>query len=141
MPYLTRGDAMRLLCTIADKKEMKAAVHHAWKGAGVVSTVAFIGGLLGGPPGLAVGGTVGGLVAWMVSEPFKPVPEILMELSPAEEQKLFNELRGILKNWGWRDIADLTVQVLSNERLQQQVARMLMDFLQTQLKAKVRCGS
>ena len=54
MPVATR-DVMRLLCSISEEKKMKAAVKHSGRGAVVTGAVAFVGGLLGGPPGLAVG--------------------------------------------------------------------------------------
>ena len=48
-------DIMRLLCSISEERKMKAAVKHSGKGALVTGAVAFVGGLVGGPPGLAVG--------------------------------------------------------------------------------------
>lgn len=48
-------DVMRLLCSISEERKMKAAVKHSGKGALVTGAVAFVGGLVGGPPGLAVG--------------------------------------------------------------------------------------
>jgi hypothetical protein len=48
-------DIMKLLCSISEKRKMKAAVKHSGKGALVTGAVAFVGGLVGGPPGLAVG--------------------------------------------------------------------------------------
>lgn len=54
MPVVVE-DIMRLLCSISEERKMKAAVKHSGKGALVTGTVAFVGGLVGGPPGLAVG--------------------------------------------------------------------------------------
>lgn len=48
-------DVMKLLCSISGEKKMKAAVKHSGTGALVTGAVAFVGGLVGGPPGLAVG--------------------------------------------------------------------------------------
>ncbi|XDA83193.1 hypothetical protein R6Z07F_013086 [Ovis aries] len=48
-------DIMRLLCSISEERKMKAAVKHSGRGALVTGAVAFVGGLVGGPPGLAVG--------------------------------------------------------------------------------------
>lgn len=53
----------------------------------VTGTVAFVGGLVGGQPGIALGEWSRGLLgAWMTSGKFKPVPEIIKEL-PADEKK------------------------------------------------------
>lgn len=54
MPIMV-DDVMKLLCSISEQKNMKAAVKHSGKGALVTGTVAFVGGLVGGPPGIAVG--------------------------------------------------------------------------------------
>lgn len=54
MPVMV-DDVMKLLCSISEQRKMKAAVKHSGKGALVTGAVAFVGGLVGGPPGLAVG--------------------------------------------------------------------------------------
>ena len=48
-------DIMKLLCTIAEEKNMMVAVKYSGTGALVTGAGAFIGGLLGGPIGIAVG--------------------------------------------------------------------------------------
>ncbi|XP_040109682.1 protein C19orf12 homolog isoform X3 [Oryx dammah] len=55
-------DIMRLLCSISEERKMKAAVKHSGRGALVTGAVAFVGGLVGGPPGLAVVGFLSGVV-------------------------------------------------------------------------------
>ncbi|XP_040832617.1 protein C19orf12 homolog isoform X1 [Ochotona curzoniae] len=91
-------DIIKLLCTLSENKKMKAAVKHSGKGALVTGAAAFMGGLMGGPAGLAVGGAIGGLLgAWMTSGQFQPVPQILMELPPAEKRKLYNEVLAIIR--------------------------------------------
>lgn len=54
MPIMV-DDVMRLLGSIAEERKMKAAVKHSGKGALITGAVAFIGGLVGGPPGIAAG--------------------------------------------------------------------------------------
>lgn len=54
MPVVVE-DVLKLLCSISGERKMKAAVKHSGRGALVTGTVAFVGGLVGGPPGLAVG--------------------------------------------------------------------------------------
>uniref|UniRef100_A0A803XLR2 Uncharacterized protein n=1 Tax=Meleagris gallopavo TaxID=9103 RepID=A0A803XLR2_MELGA len=51
-----RVDQMtQLLCRVAREKGMKAAVKHSGRGALLVGLTTFVGGLLGGPRGIAVG--------------------------------------------------------------------------------------
>lgn len=48
-------DVMRLCCEISAHDKIKAAVKNSTKGALAAGGVAFVGGLLAGPPGIAVG--------------------------------------------------------------------------------------
>lgn len=48
-------DVMRLCCEISAHDQIKVAVKNSTKGAIVAGGTAFVGGLLGGPPGIAVG--------------------------------------------------------------------------------------
>uniref|UniRef100_M3Y9G0 CS012 protein n=2 Tax=Mustela putorius furo TaxID=9669 RepID=M3Y9G0_MUSPF len=132
-------DVMKLLCSISGEKKMKAAVKHSGTGALVTGAVAFVGGLVGGPPGLAVGGAVGGLLgAWMTSGRFKPIPQIIMELPPSEQQKLFNEASTILRHLDWTDAVQLTTLVMGSEALKQQLLAMLVNYVTKELRAEVQ---
>lgn len=138
MPLLV-GEMMKLLCSISEKRKMKAAVKHSGRGALVTGAVAFVGGLVGGPPGLAVGGAVGGLLgAWMTSGQFKPIPQILMELPPSEQQKLFHEASAIVRHLDWTDAVQLTTLVMGSEMLQQQLLAMLVNYVSKELQAEIQ---
>lgn len=120
---------------------MKAAVKHSGKGAMVAGAMAFVGGLVGGPPGIAVGGLVGGLIgAWMTSGQFKPIPQILMELPPAEKQKLVNQVMAIIRHLDWTDAVQLTALVMSNQAMQQRLLAILTSYVTKELKAKICYG-
>ncbi|XP_048185618.1 protein C19orf12 [Perognathus longimembris pacificus] len=138
MPIVVQ-DVMQLLCSISEEKKMQAAVKHSGKGALVTGAVAFVGGLVGGPPGLAVGGAVGGLLgAWMTSGQFKPVPQILMELPPLEQQRLFAEVSAIVQGLDWADAVQLTALVLGSEALQQQLLALVVNYVSKELRAEIR---
>uniref|UniRef100_F1NQ90 C19orf12 homolog n=4 Tax=Phasianinae TaxID=9072 RepID=F1NQ90_CHICK len=132
---------MQLLCHVSQEKGMTAAVKHSGRGALLAGATAFVGGLVGGPPGIAVGGALGGLLgAWMTSGQFKPVPQILMELPPAEQQKLFDEAIAIVRNLDWTDIAQLTALVMGSGHLQQQLAGVVINYLTRELSAEIKYG-
>ncbi|XP_036131751.1 protein C19orf12 homolog isoform X2 [Molossus molossus] len=134
-------EVMRLLCSLSEAKQMKAAVKQSGRGALVAGTVAFVGGLVGGPPGIAVGGAVGGLLgAWMTSGQFKPVPQILMELPPAEQEKLFRQVNAILSDLDWTDAVQVTMLVMGSEALQQRLLTMLVGYVTKELHAEVQYG-
>lgn len=118
---------------------MKAAVKHSGRGALLAGATAFVGGLMGGPPGIAVGGAFGGLLgAWMTTGQFRPVPQILMELPPTEQQKLYDEAMVILRNLDWTDVAQLTALVMGSASVQQQLTAMLVNYLSRELRAEIQ---
>ncbi|NXY68840.1 CS012 protein, partial [Glareola pratincola] len=134
-------DVMQLFCHLSQEKGMKAAVKHSGRGALLAGATAFLGGLVGGPPGIAVGGAFGGLLgAWMTSGQFRPVPQILLELPPAEQQKLCDEAVGILRNLDWTDVAQLTALVMGNASLQQKLTAVLINYLSKELRAEIQYG-
>ncbi|XP_064885336.1 protein C19orf12 homolog [Columba livia] len=136
---LNVDNVMQLFCHLSEQKGMKAAVKHSGSGALLAGAGAFIGGLMGGPPGIAVGGALGGLCgAWMTSGQFRPVPQILSELPPAEQQKLYDEAIVILRNLDWTDIVQLTALVMGNASLQQKLLGVLMNYLSKELRAEIQ---
>ncbi|KAM6300341.1 protein C19orf12 homolog [Aegotheles albertisi] len=134
-------DVMQLFCHLSQEKNMRAAVKHSGRGALMTGAAAFIGGLMGGPPGIAVGGAFGGLLgAWMTTGQFKPVPQILLELPPAEQKKLYDEAIAILRSIDWTDIAQLTALVMTNASLQQKLTGVLINYLSKELRAEIQYG-
>ncbi|XP_042733005.1 protein C19orf12 homolog [Lagopus leucura] len=86
-----------------------------------------------------LGGALGGLLgAWMTSGHFKPVPQILMELPPAEQQKLCNEAIAIVRNIDWIDVFQLTVLVMGSGDLKFLLAKAVERFLVRELNAQIK---
>uniref|UniRef100_A0A8D2B675 Uncharacterized protein n=1 Tax=Sciurus vulgaris TaxID=55149 RepID=A0A8D2B675_SCIVU len=72
-------------------------------------------GMCGRPSSLPGGGADGGLLgAWMTNGEFKPIPQILIELPPAEQQKLFNEATASVRHLDWTDTVQLTTLVMGS---------------------------
>ncbi|NXH93226.1 CS012 protein, partial [Pachycephala philippinensis] len=85
-----------------------------------------------------LGGAVGGLLGWITSGDFKPVPQILMELPPSEKQKLCAEAMAIVKNLDWTDAAQLVAIVMTNAGLREKVAGVLINYISGELKAQIK---
>ncbi|XP_052021227.1 protein C19orf12 homolog [Apodemus sylvaticus] len=131
-------DIMKLLCHIYEKENMKDTTKYSILGGMAVGAMALVGGLAGGPPGFAVGGTVGGLlVAWMTRGKFKPVPQILMELPPAEQQELVDEAAAIIGNLDWTDAVQLTTLVMSNDPIRQKLLALVTTYVIKELHAEI----
>ncbi|NXS81728.1 CS012 protein, partial [Erpornis zantholeuca] len=87
-----------------------------------------------------LGGAVGGLLGWITSGDFKPVPQILMELPASEQQKLTAETMAIVQNLHWTDAAQLIAIVMSNTALKDIVTGVLTSYLSRELKAQIKYG-
>ncbi|NXE64594.1 CS012 protein, partial [Calcarius ornatus] len=85
-----------------------------------------------------LGGTLGGLLGWITSEDFKSVPQVLMEMPPAEKQKLCAEAMAVVKNFDWTDAAQLTNFVMSNSTIKSKVLGVLTNYITNELKAKAK---
>ncbi|KFV75870.1 Protein C19orf12, partial [Dryobates pubescens] len=129
---------MDLFSQLAEVKGMKAAVIDCGQGALVAGASAFTGGILAGPVGIAVGGALGGFLgAWMTAGHFRPVPQILMELPPAEQQKLYDAAMAILRTLNYTDAVGLIPLVMGNARLRQIFTELLKTYFSKELNAKL----
>ncbi|XP_060778893.1 protein C19orf12 homolog [Neoarius graeffei] len=131
-------DVMKLCCELSVNQQIKTTVKHSGKGAMTAGGLAFAGGLVGGPLGIAVGGAVGGLLGcWMTSGQFKPLPQVIMELTPEQQQKLYADVVAILGSIDWTDVAQLIAIVTGSVSLQQQVTAALLSYIHKELQAEV----
>ncbi|XP_039881045.1 protein C19orf12 homolog [Simochromis diagramma] len=131
-------DVMKLCCELSANQQVKTTVKGSGKGAAAAGALAFAGGLVGGPLGIAVGGAAGGLLGcWLTSGQFKPLPQIIMELSPQEKQKLYEDLMEILGDIEWTDLAQLIALVMGNATLKQQLTAALLGYITKELQAEV----
>ncbi|XP_028441785.1 protein C19orf12 homolog isoform X1 [Perca flavescens] len=131
-------DVMKLCSELSANQQIQTTVKGSGKGAAAAGGLAFAGGLVGGPLGIAVGGAVGGLLGcWLTSGQFKPLPQIIMELSPQQQQKLYDDLMVVLGDVQWTDLAQLTALVMGNATLKQQLTAALLGYISKELQAEV----
>ncbi|XP_044283888.1 protein C19orf12-like [Varanus komodoensis] len=95
--------------------------------------------MLGGPLSIAVGSTVGSLAgASMSTGQFKLVPQILLELPPMEQQRLYDDTYAILRNLDWTDLAQITALVTSSASLQAELQGVVATFLTNDFHAEIQ---
>ncbi|XP_027016004.1 protein C19orf12 homolog [Tachysurus fulvidraco] len=135
------NDVVQMCCEVSASRDMKATVKGSLKGGAMAGGSAVVGSLLLGPVGLAVGAAAGGLVAWMTSGQFKPVPQILMELPPQEKQKLYSEISVILGSLDWTDVTQLMFLVRGNKTMLQRVEAGIQSFVNNSLGAELKYGN
>lgn len=64
---LNTKELMDAVAILADDNNIRANLKHSAKGALICGASCFVGGVLGGPVGLAVGGTIGAISAYRIS--------------------------------------------------------------------------
>lgn len=73
----------------------------------------------------------------MTSGQFKPLPQIIREMTPEQQRKLYTDVTAILGSIEWTDVAQLIALVTTNASLQQQVTAALLNYIHRELQAEV----
>jgi len=138
MPINTK-ELLDCLTMILDEENMKVTIKESGKGTLVCATVCFIGGLLAGPVGLAVGGTIGGIGALiMTKDSFKPVSEIIRDdLTVAQKEMLAQKIFSAINEFHPKDIAALLALLANNQSLQKSVIETVANFLTKEMKLRI----
>uniref|UniRef100_A0A803TQ79 Uncharacterized protein n=1 Tax=Anolis carolinensis TaxID=28377 RepID=A0A803TQ79_ANOCA len=90
----------------------------------------------------ATRGAVGGLIgAWMTSGQFKPIPQILLELPPVEQRRLYDRTFAIISYLDWTDAAQLIALVMGNVAIQEKLLTVLTTYITNELRAEIQYGS
>ena len=74
------NDILTVITTLCDDEGLKVTVKGSAKGGLIAGATSAVGGLVLGPLGLAIGGTVGGLIAYATAEPYKPVSQVRLQI-------------------------------------------------------------
>ncbi|XP_069072845.1 protein C19orf12 homolog isoform X3 [Pleurodeles waltl] len=142
--YLTMAAAeveavMELLCHVAETDKIKAAVKHSTRGALYAGAAAFMGGLVGGPPGIAVGAAVGGLLgSWITRGQFEPLPKVIRAMTECDKEKLYDEISSLIGGLTWADAPQLISLVMRDQTLKESVTTALINFMKKEFKARIK---
>lgn len=140
--YLTVEEAMSLLCSLSEAKNMKVDIkRQMWLIIGLMGAGALVGYLVGGQLGQGVGCGVGMFLSfWMMWGKIKSIPQILKELPHAEKKKLHSHVMVIIGNLKWKDTSQLTKLVMGSEDLQERLLGLLEGYVTKELKTSVQHG-
>ncbi|XP_076333568.1 protein C19orf12 homolog [Tachypleus tridentatus] len=131
-------DLMNILMILVSEENLKVTVTESLKGGIITGTSAALGGLLMGPVGLAVGGAVGGCAAsYMAADKFKPVVEVLQEMSYDKKKRLVDAVTDVTSNLNITDVAKLAVLLSGNTAVRRMVIDAVISFLRNELNYKV----
>uniref|UniRef100_UPI00358ECD93 protein C19orf12 homolog isoform X1 n=1 Tax=Myxine glutinosa TaxID=7769 RepID=UPI00358ECD93 len=124
---------------LARDRGVQVAFTKALQGAAMAGAGAFMGALFAGPVGIAIGGTLGGLVgATYTKGQFRPLGEVLAELPPAKRQQLATLLDAIVSSLDWTDAVTLAMLLNQNGELKGRFFSALTTYVQQEMQAQVR---
>ncbi|XP_017768575.1 PREDICTED: protein C19orf12 homolog [Nicrophorus vespilloides] len=119
---------------LSDAKNLEVTVMESGKGACIAAACTFAGGLLAGPIGLGVGGTLGAIfAAYNGSGKFKSVGEVIMEMTPAQRTALAESVMKVIHDVDGRDLAMLATIIMTNNSLQAVVLRQVTQFFKNEM--------
>lgn len=128
------NDILTVITTLGDDECLKVTVKGSAKGGLIAGVTSALGGLILGPLGLAVGGTLGGLLAYAASEPYKPVSQVIMyEMRPVDQEKLVGAVRNLVEGFDIQDAIELVALVQGNPVLKAKVIAEMTTFFKHQL--------
>ncbi|XP_055551749.1 protein C19orf12 homolog [Wyeomyia smithii] len=138
MPINTR-ELMEAVGTLTDNENVRVTVRSSAKGAAICGATCFVGGLLAGPVGLAVGGTIGAVSAGMMSRgKFRPVSAIIMhEMSEREREQLKERIVYALREFHPTDMAMLLPLLMGNQVAQRAILSTVATFITNEMRMQI----
>lgn len=132
-------DLQRVMAILADEDELKATVKNSGYGGIIAGLTTTVGGLLAGPPGLLVGGAVGGALAYSSTGSFKPVSQIIKDMNAHERQLLYDTMRDIIDNLAVDDYLALMAFLSGGPGLavRQQLMDRMASFMRDQMRVQM----
>lgn len=137
MPINT-SEILTLVTQVCEEEKLRVPVKESLKGGAIAFATTTVGGLLAGPVGLAVGGTVGGLTAAFLSHgKFKSVADVIRnDLTVAQREQLSNSVGNIIYAIGPEDVLVLTAYALQ-PAVKERVLQEVFSFFRSQLQLQI----
>ena len=115
------GELIDVFIKLIGDNEIQVTVQQSAKGMAITGVCTFLGGLMAGPAGLAVGGASGGLLsAWYTGGTFKSVREVYNELSDEKKRQIATEFQSVVSKLKITDFAELVRLVTVHQSLTQE---------------------
>ncbi|KAL1502024.1 hypothetical protein ABEB36_007236 [Hypothenemus hampei] len=134
----TACNMIKLCEALAEHENLKVALAGSTKAAAVVGLSTLVGGLLAGPLGIAIAGSVSSItVALNLQGEFKPVIVILSELNDDQKRRLNDAIQNIVNDIRAEDVAGLLTVVLTTGSLKKAVLAEISKFLLNEFRLKI----
>ncbi|XP_066249735.1 protein C19orf12 homolog [Euwallacea similis] len=129
-----KDDLMEICRILAEQEDLKVTVTESGKGAMMAAAGVFIGGLVAGPIGMAIGGSVTSIAVAMSSQgKFKSVMEILDEMTDDQKRLLYKALERVVKKFETQHCVELAIFILTNTSVKNLVLAELETFLKNEM--------
>ncbi|XP_067007426.2 protein C19orf12 homolog isoform X2 [Anabrus simplex] len=138
MPINTQ-ELMNVLATLSEQQNLRVAVKESFKGGCIAGAGAMVGGMLLGPPGLAIGGIVGACSASvMARNKFRPVAHIILyDMTPRQQQQLATSIRAIVDDFRVEDAAMLLPLLLNNPTTHAAILSLVTEFITREMRMNI----
>ncbi|XP_023324919.1 protein C19orf12 [Eurytemora carolleeae] len=130
-------DILELLTVLSDEKGIQVTLRQSLKGGLITGSIASICAFILGPAGLAVGGAVGGVIAAYTADTFRPVSQVMQEMTYSDQERLALAVRSIISNLDAGDALELIALVQGNELLKARVMGEMLSFLRSQMNFNI----
>ena len=110
------------------------------KGGLIAGTACALGGMVAGPPGMAIGGALGGCAAAaFASSNMRPLSQVINSDMPVERKdELVDSVRSILTGVEVTDAMELIALVQGNTMLKARIAQEMVGFFTNQMNMNVQ---
>ena len=131
------NEILSLITHLGDEENIQVTVKESLKGSLIAGSCCLVGGVLLGPPGLAIGGAVGGCTAWYnAKDKFRPISAVVLyDLSSEKQGILVDKVRNIVSHLEASDGLALVALVQANSILKSTVISEVTKFVISQLGA------
>lgn len=137
MPLESRA-VIEVMEELAKQDNLRVTFRESFRGGLIVGGIAAAGGLLAGPVGLAIGGAVGGCIAAVQAQgKFKPVVEVLAEMTPRQREELATRIQTILNSVDIYDAVNLLIFINGNMTLRGRLIQILIGYLRDELRMHI----
>lgn len=132
-------DLQRLMIVLADEDQLKISARNSTLGGVVAGVATTVGGLLIGPPGLLIGGALGGILAYWKARKFKSVSQVISDMNTSQKQVLFDAMKDIIGSLNSGDYLSLVAFLSSGPGLliRQQLKDKIVSFVRDQMRLQM----
>ncbi|KAM7346503.1 protein Nazo isoform 1-T2 [Cochliomyia hominivorax] len=132
-------ELIEAISVLADEQNVRVTVKQSGKGAVICGACCFAGGLLMGPPGLAIGGAAGGVVAYKMTQgSFRPLGDVIInDLTDSQKEQLVQHVTKAVQDAHPTDLVMLLPLIMNNVSIQQAVLKTVISFVSSELRMQI----